>query len=232
MFRKIAIALSICLVTAIPRNAMADLVFNFTGSVIGVDAELASQFTVGESVVGSYTFNEAAVDEAPGDMTLGIYDLATLTVTFGGDYTVTQGSDSEIQVLDGPPGNDVYAVLLDDPSGPTVAGLSVTAFVFGPIDVDSAVFNSDALPIMPPNLSAFESLEDNVLLFSDGADTNAGVEFRLTSITAVPEGSACLGIGLIALTMLGRAWWRMRRNKCPRADPGRFPADLTPSLPR
>jgi hypothetical protein len=176
--------------------------FAFTGVVAEVDAALAAEFSPGESLVGSYTFESTTPDSSPGDPVVGRYANAIIqfTATFDGDYTVTLGSDNEISIANGPPGNDVYQVFLTNPTAPPVGGLSLGALFFGLADRSSTGLGSKSLPLTPPSLPAFELDSSGAIYLSR---PNQSVRFRLTSLTLVPEPSCCalaflglLGIGL------------------------------------
>jgi len=207
---KYLLRLSICwaaVLVAPVATMAASITFNFTGVVTAVDSLLASEFSVSESVVGSYTFESTTPDSDP-DPTQGIYDNAVtaFTATFGGDYTVTQGSDNDISVLDGLPGNDAYSVFLANPTAPTVAGLNVVALFLGLIDTDSTVFTSDALPLLPPSFSEFEDFTSGTIFLDD--PNNRSVNFQLTSLTIIPEPSTFV---LATLGLLGMGYrWKNR----------------------
>jgi hypothetical protein len=206
---KYLLHLSVCWVALyFPPAAMAlDVTFGFTGVVTEVDAALATEFSVGEPVVGSYTFESTTADSNPGDPTLGIYDnaISLFTATFGGDYTVTQGFDSGISIADGLPDNDVYQVFLEDPVAPTVAGLNLGALFIGLADTDSVVFASDALPLTPPNLFAFD-VESSGMLYLDSP--NRAMQFQLTSLTLVPEPTS---LTLTAFALLSMGYRRRKQ---------------------
>ena len=150
MYSKALLRLSVCwaVLLAAPIAAMAaPITFGFTGVVTGVDAPLEVEFSVGEPVFGNYTFESTIADSEPGDPTWGYYDnaITAFTATFGGDYTMTQGPDSNISISNGPPGNDAYLLSINDATGPTVAGLDLSGVLIMLIDTDAAVFASDAL---------------------------------------------------------------------------------------
>jgi hypothetical protein len=208
---KYLLQLSICwavLFLATTDTMAIDVTFSFTGVVTDVDAALAAEFSPGEPVVGSYTFESTTVDSDPGDPILGIYDnaISAFTATFGGDYTVTQGLDNDIAIADGLPGNDVYQVFLTDPTAPTVAGLNLGAIFLGLADTTSTVFTSDALPLTPPSLSAFD-LDSSGTLYLDSP--NQAMHFQLTSFTIVPEPSTFV---IIAIGLLGMGYCRRKRG--------------------
>jgi len=204
---RLSIGCAMVLLAPVAAKA-APVTFAFSGTVTAVDAALAGEFSLGESVVGSYTFESTTPDADPGDPTLGIYDnaITAFSATFGGDYTVTQGLDNDISVANGPPGNDVYQVFLTNPTAPTVAGLSLGALFLGIGDIDSNVFNSDSLPLTPPDLAEFESIiAGQIFLDSPGNQT---LDFQLTSLTLVPEPST-LAAAALAL-MMGMCCYRRK----------------------
>lgn len=209
MYSKTLLRLSICLAVLLgaPVAAMAATVtFGFTGVVTAVNAPLAAEFSVGEPVVGNYTFESTTADLDPGDPTLGDYDnaITAFTATFGGDYTVTRGFDNDIFVSNGPTINDVYCIYLNDPMAPTAAGLDIIALIIQLIDTDSTVFASDSLPLTPPDLSEFEASLTATIFYDEPG--NQWIDFQLTSLTLIPEpGTITLLLcGLASLALLRR----------------------------
>ena len=200
---KNLLQLSVCCMVLLlaPTAATADaVIFGFTGVVTQVDAPLSGEFSVGEQVVGNYTFESSTAD-SDADPAVGFYDnaITAFTATFGGDYTVTQGVDNDIFVANGPPGNDVYNTQLANPTGPTVAGLPLTGLNILLIDADSTVFASDALPLTPPDLAEFEfDFSGQIFFDSPGNQT---MDFQLTSLTLIPEPTTLVlsSLGLLGL---------------------------------
>ncbi len=189
MYSRTLHRLSTCwaVLLAAPVAAMAaPITFGFTGVVTSVNTPLAVEFSVGESVVGNYTFESTTADADPGDVTRGHYDnaITAFTATFGGDYVVAMGLDNTILVYDGPTGNDVYIVDLVDPTADPVAGYNISAFTLTLIDNDSTVFTSAAIPLTPPDLSEFEN-DYSWSIFFNG--DNEWIDIKLTSLALIPE---------------------------------------------
>lgn len=203
----------------VPTGAGAvPVTFGFTGVVTDVDDLVAAEFSVGEQVVGSYTFDSAAADSDP-DPTLGSYAITALTVTFGGDYSVTEGSDVTLSVHDGPPQNDFYLLYADLPTAPQVAGLDANTLSFSLIDSDSTLFASDALPLAPPDFSEFEIILASLIFFD--LPVNQVVNFQVDSLFVIPEPSTALllGGGLLSLGA-ARRWPRRRGARRKRSRDG------------
>ena len=175
----------------VPSYAIAvDITFGFSGIVTAVDPSLTAEFSVGEQVLGSYTFDSTTPDSDP-DVTVGEYTNAVsdFSATFGGDYTVTEGANNVISVGDDAP-NDAYTVLLTDPVAPTVAGLDLAVLAIGLIDTSATVFNSDALPLTPPDISGFD-FDSSFSLYFNPSGLNQSVDFQMTSLTLIiPEPTA------------------------------------------
>ena len=199
---------AVVLATPVAATA-APVTFGFTGVVTEVGATLAVEFSVNEPIVGKYTFESTTADSSPGDPVFGVYinAITTFTATFGGNYTVTHGLDNNIYVGEGPLSNDFIWVDVTNPTSAPVAGLNLFALFIRLADSDSTVFASDALPLTPPDLSEFD-IDVSVMLFSEPGKANT-VDFRVTSLTFIPEPST---LTLAALAVLGLLAHRCRRT--------------------
>lgn len=184
-------------------QAQAELVtYTFTGEVSLVDAGIASEFSVGEAVTGTYTF-ESTTPDSDGSANIGSYlnAVTAFSANIGGDYPITLDNSSEIRVRNNNP-NDSYSVDITDPMAATVNGLDLSLFSIFVSDPDATVFASDALPVTLPELSEFETVL-NVSFFTDGGSAPLEeLNFRLTLLQEIPEPSS---VALAAFTLTGLA---------------------------
>ena len=89
---------------SISATALAvPITFEFTGVVTEVDAPLAEEFAVGESVVGFYTFESTTPPGPSTDQGVARYGspLTAFSATFGDDFKINpESSVNEIWVFD------------------------------------------------------------------------------------------------------------------------------------
>lgn len=206
-------------VTLAPAIA-APVTFQFSGqltSLIG-GGLTAAGFSVGQSFVGSYTFESTSSNVYDANPNKAIYNaLTSLTATIG-SYTVTLVPDPdlrEIQIHNNLGSSisrrDAY-IVGSRVTGAVVNGLSPVDFFIDLIDPSHTAFDSDALPSSPPNLSSFATKRASFGFFS-GAPENSLLHGEIHSLTAVPVPAAVLlfGTGLTALIGLGAGSWRRKQ---------------------
>jgi hypothetical protein len=199
----------------ISANAVP-ITFGFHGSITSVGSNVSSAFAVDQRVSGFYTFESDTVGQsfAPGgviDPTITYYPsaLSAFEVTLGA-YRVRLGSgEQRIFVMDNDAGvRDRYIVEMFAPNSAQVNGLPAYGLFLQFQDNSATAFDNGALPLSPIDLSRF-SFSDGVLDFvSGGTDLQNRVQFRVNSITSVPEPSSLslLGLGVLAI------WVRARRK--------------------
>jgi len=221
MIRRMVRSLLFLAFLAIPGVAVASpITFLFTGSVTGVDPALSGTFDTTQTLSGSYTFDSTSAFGCPTFNNSGcIVPLTALDFTIGA-YTVTKGTGGLILVNNNTPvffgsPRDRYRVLAGDVSGPLVDGKRPNDFEFTLSDFTQTVFSSDALPLIPPDLSAFQSTPWE-LSFGGGFLTPADDVFgEITSLTLSPEGNPVnpipepgtlllLGSGLLSVAGYGK----------------------------
>jgi len=194
----------------------APVTFQFAGqltSVIG-SGLTAAGFSAGQSLLGSFSFEPSSSDLSP-SANLGDYRaLTNLTATVG-SYTVTLVpgiQHSAITIWNnyesypfGP--IDQYSVG-GEVTGTTVSGMSPFSFGLALTDPSHTVFDSDALPSSPPNLSSFATKRAS--FYFPGALGNSFLHGEIHSLTAVPVPAAVLlfGTGLTTLIGLRAGNWR------------------------
>lgn len=151
-----------------PGSAGDLLTFEFTGTVTHVDPELSAAFTTGQAMSGEYTFDSTAPDTAPSP-SIGLYPIESFTFDIGGYRGATVGS---IYVRDGQSGDDsdIYRVQnnrgVEPIDADPVGGLIPAEASFQLTDMTGAAFDSDALPLVPPDLDDFAYLRQFRLTFT------------------------------------------------------------------
>jgi hypothetical protein len=196
---------------------MANLVtFSFTGAVSQVSTPLFPALNAGQTLSGSFQFNDAILD-SNGSGTIGRYNnaITALTVNLGPFSgflgTATPGNNNFIRILNNPSA-DAYEVRAPLDSTSSVGSFDPVFFRITLKDPSGTVFINDHLPTVPPSLSSFATDRFRIV-FEDGSGV-ARVLGSLTSLTAVPLPAAVIlfGAGLVALIGLGAGTWRKRNN--------------------
>ena len=152
------------------------------------------QSYVGETIRMEFTF-EPFLSDSLAQSDLGSYDPISMTVSFGGSqYTASGGA---LSVWDNYRGEDYYQVAAFFPaSAPLIEGMRPMDLHMDLTDPTGAAFNSDALPLTPPNPGEFSShgMEFWFADFSSGVDawfSANTVTLPLQPATALP-GDATL----------------------------------------
>lgn len=187
----------------------APITFEFEGEVTDVPVEVSAQFSVGESVVGRYTFESTRADSDLSDEYGRYLYLISLEAIFGGDYTLTaSGPGTDITVANRTNNTDIYNVFVGTPSGPELVP-NIVPFIFTLNLHDSTMtaFSSDALPLVPPDLAGFD-LDHSGLHYQGAA--GGVVSFQVTSLQlATPEPGAGV-LALLGAIAVAVPVWRRR----------------------
>ncbi len=144
--------IGIALLAGLPTMARATLItYNFSGTVDTVDPALASTFSTGQTLTGSYTFDSTIAATGTSTSASAVFDALTSVSFTVGSYSASSTATQEIQVENG--ATDTYAVVSrksDGLNGADVAGLPLSLFTIRLDDSSGTVF-SDAL-ILPTSL--------------------------------------------------------------------------------
>jgi hypothetical protein len=202
MLIRCFIVLALTAITLFPQHASAaTYTYNFSGTWNSITPAVP-YFSVGQTFTGSFSYNTPGSDSSPGTnfgsyATSGALNFSSGTVvandrgTFT-NFTVANNSPSDSigmvnEIWAGPPYPPVY-----------YADLHL-------VDTDGAVFSSDALPTAPFPLSSFETRRLHVVISHDGSLSNdAEAIGTITSLTFVPEPSACALLLLLAPALTRR----------------------------
>lgn len=183
--------------------------YEFTGVVSRVDPLLVTEFSLGESVVGYFSYDTTTPATISPNTSGAIFFEATtdFEVLFGDDYLVTKGPLSNDAAFNniGSNTNDTFLTAFEYPNAPTVAGLDPLVLIMGFIDTDSNVFDSlpsDTLPSVLPDISQFESILTSLIF--DDAPVNRWINFDILTLNRIPEPQSVLLISIASLISLGR----------------------------
>ena len=166
MHRMLLGAITVAIALSSTLTASAQIItFNFTGTISPVSGgPRVGPFVDGQTVSGSFTFESVAVDQdsSPG---VGLYENVisfSISIPDAG-YFATASSGSRpgyVELLDNEDGmRDRYVVNMQAPdqnlSGSPVAGATLDRLAIILRDRTTLALSSDALPLVPPSLSAF-----------------------------------------------------------------------------
>jgi hypothetical protein len=200
------ILLAITIMSFYPAHVTAELIgFTFTGTVDDLDAPLENEFSLNESVIGSFVVDESNPTYQPSRT---IFPASDLKVTIGGDYILTAASGSVI-VHPGIWYLVSFSGVDSGITGPPVGG-NVPSYFDIQLNDDNNVLPLRTLP-RNYQISSFGWDRSNINFF-DGSNSKR-LDFNITSIQctgAVPEPSGMLLLCLGALGLLSSV--RSRRK--------------------
>jgi hypothetical protein len=170
------------------------------GTITSVDPALSAEFSVGEAVAFSYSFDSLAADFSSDPQT-GAYGAAGFATTWG-DYSAT-AANGTILIENDLPGDGYGA------GSNVVVGDAVGIFALDRIqleldDSSASVFSDDSLPLSV-DLADFD--ERRMVLRFSYAGTTAFVTASLDALTVPEPGSA----GLFGAALAALAWFRRSR---------------------
>lgn len=213
----VAVAVSLCAGWAAPCAA-APITFSFTGSVTETTFVPADPFGgaigVGTAFSGSYTFESTTADSNP-FASDGSFMTFSAPYVFNLDIgSFNFATSSAVTISTGNGAMDQYSVLACASGGPFCFGSSASLFM---VDADGTALASDALPVTPPLLSAFELAALSFQGFIDGNQVQILGQLESLVCSAgcepvagpIPEPGSLILVGS-ALTMLAA---RLRRRR-------------------
>lgn len=184
--------------------------FRFSATVFDVDFDTGtpSEFVVGDSMTGTYTFDSAAVEGLLEEDDHSEFAMTGLDFSVG-TYSPSSFISGIIHVRDAV-ATDIY-----DPEilflGPDVLGLTPLALVLFLSDPTASGFSSDALPLEPPNLNDFSGTIR--LFFGEGLQDTGEVSATVDSLLLVPSLSP-MNLAVLG-SFMGLVGWRRLQSQAP-----------------
>lgn len=195
-----------------------------TGQVDDWDGGLGAQFSVGDVLSMSYTFDTQAVDKETNFDTYGIYDFLGFEGMLG-SYSFKAGSSfATTSAVPGPFGDQFFVYGEDFIVGADVAAAKLVIGSLAFRDYEAGFLIGDDLPAVAPDLSIFE-----IKGFLLGFDTPNGdrilVRATLDSTSTqvignatVPEPNSlavAIVLGVLATVRTASTGYAKRKSFCP-----------------
>jgi hypothetical protein len=175
---------SLGLLLAVSDVAEAEPIsFRFVGTVTRSTGSFENQFDVGDPVLGFYTF-ESTQPDLDSDPQLGHYSAAVRQWRFAVGSTLFELNPVGVNVIsvgNDTPDGDFYQLFADLVPALGFSDLRAN-WLFR--DPSGQALSSDALPLVPPPLSAFAF--ESAQVFSNGLAGNS-VSLEISSLTRVAE---------------------------------------------
>jgi hypothetical protein len=182
------------------------ITFQFSGTVTQVPVDqVFGDIAFGETFNGTLSFDSAAVDQVPGDPSIGSYIFNApfgMTVDIGMHDFEATGS-LNIEVVDS--FVDQYTVLAMDQTGALIMDLFL-------LDNTGSALGDDHLPQAGPPLASFGERDFHLDDFLDSGEVQVDGEINAPSIQAAPEPSSRILSAPILLAIFTVIFRRRRRE--------------------
>ena len=186
--------------------------YTFTGSVTSLSPALNSQFSVGQDVSYTFTYDLSAVDSYPtadhGSYTNGLLSssgsFGTYSFSTGLGYAYVEDASASH------PGNDTFDTMGFTVTGAPVGGYALNNVHLALASYTQAPFSSDSLP-SSLNLSDFQYVHLVALQFGWNSDAQLVIaDISGVAPTPLPAALPLFASGLGFLGLLG---WRRKQKK-------------------
>jgi hypothetical protein len=199
--RPFALPAALLLVLSTPAAA-ATITVSFTATIDEVGSEVASAFTLGDTITGSIQIDGATPDSNV-DPTLGSFPASIDNLSFSLGSYLASAIVGQVNVTNA--GFDTFVATTSNATGASVAGLALVNATLNLVDSDGSALASDAIP---QALSLSEFAFARASIFFEGGDASRRVGGNLTSLSVtVPEPG---WLALLALAVCSRAARRRR----------------------
>ncbi|MEM6503844.1 MAG: PEP-CTERM sorting domain-containing protein [Planctomycetota bacterium] len=196
--------------TAPCTTAEASLIAQFSGTITQVSNNLSDGFVLGETIAGSYLFDETKPNDFGDSSIVGSYPaIQSFEVAYSGGYQVSAQTGDIF--VDASAGSSRYTVTSSGSA--TGAGVSGAEPDFMEIllnDISGSLFSSSDLPLSldldETDLGEFDTSEF-ILFFGAG---QGQVTSEITSFVIVPEPASLALLGFGGLMLLCRPIGRYR----------------------
>jgi hypothetical protein len=188
--------------------------FNFTATLPAIPGQLSGgPLAEGQTVSGSFTFSSPAADLDPSAERGEYFNLISFDISIPAAGYVASATPAAtpglIEILDNQDGlRDRYVASMTEPdqivTGPAINGWALERLAIVLRDRTLLAFSSDALPLVPPPLSAFANGSEFILGFDrPGSSGNIEILAQMTSFTSseisVPDQIDALVDAIVAL---------------------------------
>jgi hypothetical protein len=199
--RPFAMPAALLLALSTPAAA-ATITVSFTATIDEVGSEVASAFTLGDTINGSIQIDGATPDSAA-DASIGFYSGAIDDLSFSFGSYLASASVGQVNVANA--AIDTFVATTSNATGASVGGLALVNATLNLVDSDGSALSTDAIPLSLL-LSDFGTARASI--FFEGGTPSRRVGGNLSSLTlSVPEPGALALLGLIGLARAAR-WGR------------------------
>lgn len=168
-------------------TASADIgIVTFSGEIVSVGTGVSSDFSIGESISGSYTFDTDGSVQDFGSFINYSFESLTFDVgSYSGSNTTPSFLDSAISVMDNAVHGDTYLIVTSSLTGAQVNGLDPTKFRFQLNDPTATVLGSLALPVSL-NIADWDTTNTSLTYIALNFGTAPGTDYQVRGkITSV-----------------------------------------------